>query len=432
MLQCLVTAFQYFSEEVEVQGHLVDSLILTKILDRIMELGGDFKIKEFRMGRKKSEHSYAKLLVKGNTTQHLDQMLRELYRLGAVQTSPIEVKLVSAPADMILPENFYSTTNHPTWIYVDGEWIEVDYPIMDKVIVVDKKDKTALCKSIREIKKGDFVVVGEKGIKVKPPERPRKSLGIFEFMGSKVSSEKPSASLIHQIAENLYVAKSKGEKIIAVVGPAVIHTGASEALAEMIRLGYIHGLLSGNALAVHDIENALYKTSLGVNLEDGSSSIGSHRNHISAINEVYKVGTLEDMVKKKILKKGIIYECICAKIPLILAGSIRDDGPLPNVITDSVVAQKRYREVLKKTDFVLLFASMLHSIAVGNLLPSTVRTICVDINPSVALKLSDRGTSQAVSIVSDIGVFLPLLVDKLKERARDYPNQPQKKMGTLI
>ncbi len=374
------------------------------------------------MGRKKTEYSYAKLLVKGETPHHLDLMLRELYRLGVLQIRPVEAKLVPAPADMVLPDDFYSTTNHPTWVYVEGRWIIVDGPVMDKVIVVDTKDVKAFCKPIREIKQGDFIVVGEQGVKVKHPERPRESLGIFEFMGSRVSSEKPSTSIIHQIAKTMYMAKGKGERIIVVAGPAVIHTGASEALGKMIRLGYVDGLLSGNALAVHDVENFLFHTSLGVNLEDGTSNLGSHRNHIMAINEVYKSGSLEDMVKKGRLRKGIIYECICAKIPFVLAGSIRDDGPLPDVVTDSVEAQRRYREVLHKADIVLLLSSMLHSIAVGNLLSSTVRTICVDINPAVALKLSDRGTSQAFGLVSDIGIFLPLLVNELQSLHNLYKN----------
>ncbi|MGC8962095.1 MAG: TIGR00300 family protein, partial [Candidatus Bathyarchaeia archaeon] len=243
------------------------------------------------------------------------------------------------------------------------------------------------------------------------------SLGVFEFMSSRASPEKPSTSIILRIAEDLYRAKHEGDKIVVVAGPAVIHTGASDALAGMIRLGYVHALLAGNALAVHDVERALFGTSLGVDLKNGTSSLGSHRNHIAAINEVYKAGSLRAMVDKGILKNGILYECIQRGIPYVLAGSIRDDGPLPEVITDTIKAQRAYMEALKGAGIVLMLASMLHSIAVGNLLPSTVKVICVDINPAVALKLLDRGTAQAVGVVSDVGVFLPLLVRELENLA---------------
>ncbi|MEM2123138.1 MAG: TIGR00300 family protein [Candidatus Bathyarchaeia archaeon] len=403
-----------YSEEVEVEGHLIDSMILTRIFDRIMDLGGEFEVKEFIIGRRKTDYSYARLLVKGRDSEHLDRILKELYMLGAVQSSPVEVRVEPAPSDMVLPDDFYSTTSHPTWIYLSGRWIEVENPMMDKVIVVDKGNVRAYCKPIREVNRGDLIVVGEGGVKVKPPERPRESLGVFEFMGSKASPEKPSTSIILRIAEDLYKARRGGDRIVVVAGPAVVHTGASDALATMIRLGYVHTLLAGNALAVHDVERALFGTSLGVNLENGTSSLGSHRNHLAAINEAYKVGSLKAMVDKGILKNGIIYECIRREIPYVLAGSIRDDGPLPEVITDTIEAQQKYMEALKGAGVVLMLASMLHSIAVGNLLPSTVKIICVDINPVVALKLLDRGTAQAVGVVSDIGVFLPLLVRELE------------------
>jgi len=403
------------SDEVEVEGHLIDSMILTRIFDRIMDLGGEFEVKEFIIGRRKTDYSYARLLVKGRDPEHLDRILKELYMLGAVRSRPVEARLEPAPSDMVLPDKFYSTTSHPTWIYLSGRWIEVENSMMDKVIVVDKRIRRAYCKPIREVRRGDLIVVGEEGVKVKPPERPRESLGVFEFMVSKASPEKPSTSMIHRIAGDLYKARRRGERIIVVAGPAVVHTGASDALAGMIRLGYVHALLAGNALAVHDVERALFGTSLGVNLENGTSSLGSHRNHIAAINEVYKAGSLKAMVDKGILKNGIIYECIHRGVPYVLAGSIRDDGPLPEVITDTVEAQLRYMEALKGAGIVLMLASMLHSIAVGNLLPSTVKIICVDINPAVALKLLDRGTAQAVGVISDVGVFLPLLLRELEK-----------------
>ncbi|MGP3667469.1 MAG: ornithine cyclodeaminase [Candidatus Bathyarchaeota archaeon] len=404
-----------FTSEVEVEGHLIDSMILTRIWDKIMELGGDFEVLEFKVGKRKTDYSYARMVVKAQNEDHLNVILEEIYRLGAVPCRIPEVEYLPSPEDKILPDNFYSTTNHPTYVYLKGRWIEVEDIMMDKVIVVEPEKCRAYCKAIGEVKKGDMVVVGEKGIKVKPPERPRESIGIFKFMSSEVSSEKPSKSLVRQIAQDIYNTKKDCGKIVVVAGPAIVHTGAADSLAEMIRMGFVDTLLSGNALAVHDVESALYGTSLGVSLKDGTTLLKGHRNHLAAINEIYKAGSLRKAVEKGILKSGIIYECIVKNIPFVLAGSIRDDGPLPEVITDSMEAQKKYREVLKNVSMVLMFASTLHSIAIGNMLPSTVKIICVDINPSTVIKLLDRGSIQAVGIVSDVGVFLPILVEELRK-----------------
>ncbi len=390
-------------------------MILTKIFDRIMDLGGDFEVIEFRIGKRKKDYSYAKLVVKGRNENHLNLLLEELYRLGAYSPEVNEAKLVPAPADKVLPDGFYSTTSHPTSILINGKWIEVQDQMMDKVIVVDKESNSARCKFINEVKRGDLIVVGEEGIKIKPPERPREGAVLFEFMASKASSEKPSVSIVRQIARDMYEVKVKGGKIAVVAGPAIVHTGAAFSFAKMIRLGYVDALLSGNALAVHDVEYALFGTSLGMNVENGSTSLKGYRNHLAAINEIMKSNSLSEAVKKGVLKKGIMYECIVNEVPFALAGSIRDDGPLPDVITDVVKAQKRYRELLKDVKLVIMLASTLHSIAVGNLLPSTMKVVCVDINPAVTTKLMDRGTAQAAGIVSDVGTFLPLLVDELEK-----------------
>ncbi len=402
-----------YTQEVEIEGHLIDSMILTRILDIIMDHKGDFEILEFRMGKRKTDYSHARLLVKGKTHSHLDYMLRELFREGAVIPEIKEAKLAPAPADKVLPDDFYSTTNHPTSVFIRGRWIDVEGLMMDKQIIVEPDKPRAYCKPIRLVKKGDLVVVGETGVKVKPPERLREGAEIFEFMTSRASSEKPSTSIVKRIAKELDKAKKSGKKIIVVAGPAVVHTGASPHLAEMIRLGYVDALLSGNALAVHDVEYALYGTSLGMNLETGSL-IKGRRNHMAVINEVSRAGSLKALVDKGLLKKGIFYECITAGVPFSLAGSIRDDGPIPDVVTDSVEAQKECARLVRNADVVLMFASMLHSIAVGNMLPSNVKVVCVDINPAVATKLSDRGTAHAVGVVTDVGTFLPLLVGELK------------------
>ncbi len=402
-------------KEIEVEGHLIDSMILTRIWDRIMELGGDFETLEFRVGKHKTDTSYARIVVKGRNPEHLEDILREIYPLGAVAFEVAEAVVAPASADMVLPDNFYSTTNNPTQIYYNGKWIEVEGTMMDKVIVVNTQAKKAMCKPIREVKKGDLIVVGEEGVRVKPPERPRESTGIFRFMSSGSSSEKPAVAIIKQIAQDLYKVKRAGGKVAVVAGPAVVHTGAAGALGSLIREGFVDALLSGNALAVHDVEGDLLKTSLGVSLKEGVAAVGGCRNHIVAINAIYKAGSLKAAVEKGVLKSGIIYECVKKGVPFVLAGSIRDDGPLPDVITDMVVAQQKYKEQLKDVTMVLMLASTLHAIAVGNMLPSTVKLVCLDINPASVTKLLDRGSTQAVGVVSDIGTFLPLLAEEMQK-----------------
>ena len=402
-------------KEIEVEGHLIDSMILTRIWDRIMELGGDFETLEFKVGKHKTDTSYAKIVVKGRSPEHLEDILKEIYLLGAVPFEIAEAAVAPAPADRVFPDNFYSTTNNPTQVYFTGEWIEVEDMMMDKVIALDAEAKRAVCKPIREVKKGDLIIVGEEGVRVKPPERPRESTGIFKFMSSGSSSEKPAAAVIRQIAQDLYNVKKAGGKVAVVAGPAVVHTGAAPALASLIKEGFVDALLSGNALAVHDVEADLLKTSLGVSLEEGVAAVGGCRHHLVAINIINKAGSLKAAVEKGVLKSGIIYECVKKEVPFVLAGSIRDDGPLPDVITDMVVAQQKYKEQLKDVTMVLMLASTLHAIAVGNMLPSTVKLVCLDINPASVTKLLDRGSTQAVGVISDIGTFLPLLAEEIKK-----------------
>ena len=406
-------------KEIKVEGHLIDSMILTRIWDRIIELGGDFETLEFRVGKHKTDPSYARIIVKGQTPEPLEDILKEIYPLGAIAFKVAEAAVALAPADMVFPENFYSTTNNPTHIYFNGEWIEVEGTMMDKVIVVDPQAKRAVCKSIRDVKKGDLIVVGEEGVRVKPPERPRESTGIFSFMSSGSSSEKPAITIIKKIAQDLCNVKKAGGKIAVVAGPAVVHTGAASALASLIRQGFVDVLLSGNALAVHDVEGDLFKTSLGFSLEEGVTAVRGCRNHLVAINAIYKAGSLKAAVEKGVLKSGIIYECLKKEVPFVLAGSIRDDGPLPDVITDMGAAQQKYKEQLKNVTMVLMLASTLHAIAVGNMLPSTIKLVCLDINPASVTKLLDRGSTQAVGVVSDIGTFLPLLAEEIERLTKN-------------
>jgi len=404
------------SSEIEVKGHLIDSMILTKIFDVIMDLGGEFEVLDMQVGKKKKDPSYARLQVQGKDKKHLDSILEQVYRVGATSATGRPVSLKAAAKDMVMPDNFYSTTNNATQIFLDGAWIDVENMMMDKCIVV--KNGRAACIPIRDVRKGDLIVVGETGVKITPPERPREGSNVFEFMGSSSSSERPTQHIAKNVARDIFKTKKSGGKIIVVGGPAIVHTGAADALADLIRLGYIDGLLAGNALAVHDIEYATLGTSLGMHVHDGSLAVKGHRNHMEAINSVFRAGSISNMVKKGILKKGIMYECVKRKVPFVLAGSIRDDGPLPDVITDTAAAQKRYKEVLKGAQMVIMISTMLHSIATGNMLPANVKVVVVDINQPTVTKLMDRGTWQALGIVTDVGAFLPMVVREIKSLKR--------------
>ncbi len=402
-----------YSQVIEVRGHLIDSLILTKIFDEIMDVKGEFEVQEISIGKKKNEQSYARLLVQGKNQKHLDKILDLIYREGATAKSQKVVLLNSASKNMLMPENFYSTTNNNTQIFYKNRWINVDNMMMDKCIVV--KGNKATCVPIREVKKGDKIVVGENGVKVTPPERPREGMNVFEFMGSSSSSERPTQHIARRVAEDIYKTKKSGGKIVLVGGPAIVHTGAADSIASLVKHGFIDAVLAGNALAVHDIEYATLGTSLGMNVRDGTLAVRGHRNHMDAINAVFKAGSISGMVKTGKLKKGIMYECVKRKIPLVLAGSIRDDGPLPEVITDIITAQRKYKEVLKNAKLVIMISTMLHSIATGNMLPADVKVIVIDINQPTVTKLMDRGTWQALGIVTDVGAFLPLVTNEMKK-----------------
>ena len=402
-----------YSQVIEVRGHLIDSLILTKIFDEIMDVKGEFEVQEISIGKKKNDQSYARLLVQGKNQKHLDKILELVYREGATAKSQKVVLLKSASKNMLMPENFYSTTNNNTQIFYKNRWLNVDNMMMDKCIVV--KGNKAICVPIREIKKGDKIVVGEKGVKVTPPERPREGMNVFEFMGSSSSSERPTQHIARRVAEDIYKTKKSGGKIVLVGGPAIVHTGAADSIASLVKHGFIDVILAGNALAVHDIEYATLGTSLGMNVRDGTLAVRGHRNHMDAINAVFKAGSISGMVKTGKLKKGIMYECVKRKIPFVLAGSIRDDGPLPEVITDVIVAQRKYKEVLKNAKLVIMISTMLHSIATGNMLPADVKVIVIDISQPTVTKLMDRGTWQALGIVTDVGAFLPLVTNEMKK-----------------
>jgi lysine-ketoglutarate reductase/saccharopine dehydrogenase-like protein (TIGR00300 family) len=400
-----------FQQEIELKGHLIDSQIMSKVWDKILELGGDFEDLEFRIGRLKEDESFARMLVKSDSKKQLDHILEEINVFGVV-VSKKTAKLKEAEKSGVAPEGFYSTTNHETYVKLDGGWTKVRDLRMDCVIVI--KGKKAICKKIRDIKKGDCVICGSEGVRVVPPEKPR-DRGVFEFMSAVVSSEKNINLQTKKIAEEIKRAKEKGGRIVFVAGPAVVHTGAGPSLAGLIKNGWVDVLLAGNALAAHDIENALFGTSLGVDVSTGKTAKEGNKNHLMAINAVRETGSIKVAVEKGVIKKGIMYECIKNRIPFVLAGSLRDDGPLPEVVVDMNRAQEEYSKALRGADIIVMLASMLHSIAVGNMITSSVRTVCVDINPAVVTKLADRGSAHTVGLVTDVGLFLRTLARELEK-----------------
>ena len=404
-----------YKREIELSGHIIDSLTLPKTMDIIMDNGGDFDILEFDIGKRKSDTSKAKIMVSAESPDILNSILDELNFIGVSISEIEEVNLVPSPKDQVAPEGFYSTSHHVTHIYYKGEWILVEEIEMDCLIVIDEENKTARCKPIADIKKGDLIFVGREGVKITPPQRSRGKQGVFEFMNSEVSSEKPMMSIINDVATEIKNVKANGGKIALVGGPAIVHTGSAGIVAQLIKEGFIDVIFAGNALATHDIECDQFGTSLGVNVKTGEVVAHGHTHHMRAINRINRSGSIKAAVEDGTLKSGIMYECVKNDVPFVLAGSIRDDGPLPDVITDVIESQKLMRKYAQEVDMVIMISTMLHSIATGNLLPSRVKSICVDINPSTVTKLSDRGSAQVVGIVTDVGAFLPVLYNALHE-----------------
>ncbi len=395
-----------FSQQIELRGHIIDSLILPKVLDEILTNGGSFTIHEFRIGRQRTDPSYARINVAGATPEAVDDIVRRLRQHGAEVVQEAEVRLAEAPADGVFPPDFYVTTNQQTFVHLDGKWIEVKPATMDSGIAVDREAKRATTVKFAAVRKGMWLAVGHQGIRVVPVQRSTERPSVFEFMASSVSSEKPKSAVIREVAEEIRRARQTGGKILVVAGPAVIHTGAGEHFERLIEQGYVNLLFAGNALAAHDIEHALYGTSLGVYLERGALADEGHENHMRAINTIRAAGGIVRAVASGVLQKGVMYQCVRRQVDFVLAGSIRDDGPLPEVITDVVEAQRAMRERLEGIAIALMMGTTLHSVAVGNLLPASVKTICVDINPSVVTKLTDRGTFQAIGLVTDLEPFL--------------------------
>ena len=397
------------TEELEVAGHIIDSLVLARVLDAVVAAGADYTLLEVVIGRTNEDTSRARLAVTAADEATMAALLEELQQHGANRMIDQDATLVACEQDGVLPVGFHSTTNLPTQVRVEGCWREVVAPEMDCALVVTGTE-VRTC-PMHRVSEGDLVVVGTAGVRVEAPARPRDAG--FEFMSSDVSSEKPKALLVAQVAARMQASRARGARTLAVLGPAVIHTGAGPDVATLVREGWIDVLFAGNGFATHDMEANVLGTSLGVSVDAGTTSEGGHSNHLRVINEVRRWGSIAQAVEAGYVRGGVMYECVRHRVPFVLAGSVRDDGPLPDVRTDVVVAVDELRRLVAGVGVALMLASTLHAIATGNILPAGVETYCVDINQAVVTKLADRGSHQALGIVTDVGLFVRDLTDRL-------------------
>ncbi|MBN2580103.1 MAG: TIGR00300 family protein [Pirellulales bacterium] len=397
-------------EDVEIRGHIIESLILPKVLDCIVNNGGAFRIKQVAVGQAQKDPSYALIEVQARDQDTLDLILAQVADHGAVATKAQDCSLAAADIEGAFPEGFYSTTNQRTEVRLAGQWTPVADQEMDCGVRVEAG--AARCVPMTDVRLGDAIVVGHTGVRVFPEERPRESQG-FAFMESNVSTEKPKGVATREVARALLQNRAAGGKTLLVGGPAIVHTGSGQFVQQLIRRRYIDLLFAGNALATHDIEQALFGTSLGVYLEQGGLAETGHEHHLRAINRIRRAGGIRQAVDSGLLRSGIMFECVRQGVDFLLAGSIRDDGPLPEVVTDVLDAQRQMREKVRGVTFCLMIATTLHSVAVGNLLPAWVKVVCVDINPSTIIKLSDRGSFQTAGLVTDVEPFLRVLIEEL-------------------
>ncbi|WP_395659714.1 TIGR00300 family protein [Nocardioides sp.] len=403
-------------ETVEITGHLMDHNILSRVLDDIREYEGDYTIDRFDVGRETDDPSHAVITVISEDDEALQRLLMRLQTRGVNQVDPGEASTAPADRDGVFPDGFYSSTNLDTRVRVDGRWLHVGNPEMDCGLILERDADGAPARvytlPMSDVRAGMLVIIGASGVKVKVPE-PDRTAGAFGFMESEVSSEKPQAVLVRQVADGMREAKAEGKKVLWVGGPGVVHTGAAPAMIAMVHAGYVDVLFAGNALATHDIESALYGTSLGIDLAMGRGVEHGHEHHIRALNTIRKEGSIKAAVDSGLLTSGIMHAMVTHEKKFVLVGSVRDDGPLPDVYTDVIEGQRAMRAELEGVGFCLMVATMLHSVATGNILPASVPLVCVDINPATVTKLADRGSSQARGIVTDVGLFLEQLAVEL-------------------
>ncbi|MEB3233077.1 MAG: TIGR00300 family protein [Leptolyngbyaceae bacterium] len=410
---------------VHLEGHLLDSGLINKVLDTIVSTGGSFQVLNFNLGRQRQDQSVAEVKVSAPDGAVLEEIMGQLVDLGAVSLPEAVTDATLEPVVQsgVAPDDFYVTTIYPTEVLVQGQWIRVQNQRMDGAIAITQADTApvATCKLLRDLQLGESVVTGSEGIRtIRKPSSLKKSTEEFSFMGAGVSSERRVELIVEQIAWDMRRIRDQGGKVVVTAGPVVIHTGGSEHLTKLIRDNYVHVLLGGNAIAVHDIEQAMMGTSLGMDMKRGVSVHGGHRHHLKAINAIRRCGSIAKAVEQGVLTSGVFYECIKNNVPFSLAGSIRDDGPLPDTKMDLIEAQQDYARLIEGADLIIMLSTMLHSIGVGNMTPAGVKLVCVDINPAVVTKLSDRGSVESTGVVTDVGLFLSLLVQQLSRLTTKY------------
>ena len=412
------------TETVDISGHLMHSGILSRVIEDVREYGGDWVVDRFDLGHENSDVSYARITVGAADEDTLQRTLMRLQTKGVNLAHPGEAVLEPAEADGVFPDSFYSTTNLPTRVRVDGRWITVDNPEMDCGLVVLDRAGTPRVQTIpmSDVKAGMQMVCTAAGVRVTAPVH-EVSEDAFGFMESAVSSEKPQTVLVRQVADGMRSAKEAGQRVLWVGGPGVVHTGAAPAMVALVEAGFVDVLFAGNALATHDIESALYGTSLGVDLSHGRGVEHGHEHHIRAINTIRKAGSIAAAVEQGVLTGGVMHALVRHGKEFVLVGSVRDDGPLPDVYTDVIEGQRAMRAGLADVGYCLMVATMLHSVATGNILPASVPLVCVDINPATVTKLADRGSSQARGIVTDVGLFLEQLAQELVPDYRSVRGQ---------
>ena len=413
------------SRVIQLEGHLLDSGLVNRVLDTIVSGGGSFQVLKFNLGAQRLDTSAAEVKVSAPDGVVMADIMGQLIDLGAVSGEvSSDAKLAAVTQAGVAEDDFYATTIYPTEISVAGQWIEVQAQRMDGAIAVTHTPTgtVARCKLLRDLQVGESVVIGSEGIRTKRNTTTLKKAATeeFSFMGAGVSSERRVELVVEQIAWELRQIRDRGGKVAVVAGPVVIHTGGSKHLNQLIREGYVHALLGGNAIAVHDIEQSLMGTSLGVDMQRGVSVHGGHRHHLKAINTIRRCGSIANAVEQGVLRSGVMYECVKHNVPFSLAGSIRDDGPLPDTQMNLVEAQAEYARLIEGADLILMLSSMLHSIGVGNMTPAGVKMVCIDINPAVVTKLSDRGSIESIGVVTDVGLFLSLLVQQLNKLTGTY------------
>jgi len=414
------------SRTVRLEGHLLDSGLINRALDLVVESGGSFQVLNFQLGEQRQSTSTAEVKVSAPDHEVMEGILAQLIDLGAVDLPQDErdAKLEPVTQAGVSPDDFYVSTIYPTEVRINGEWIKVQNQRMDGAIAITHTPDGVLarCKLLRDLEVGEQVVVDVQGIRTirKPESREQRNTQEFSFMSAGVSSERRVELVVEQVAWELRKIRDQGGKVVVTSGPVVIHTGGGEHLARLIRQGYVQALLGGNAIAVHDIEQNMMGTSLGVDMQRGVAVRGGHRHHLKVINTIRRYGSIAKAVEQGVVKSGVLYECVRNCVPFSLAGSIRDDGPLPDTQMDLIKAQQEYAQLLEGADMILMLSSMLHSIGVGNMTPAGVKMVCVDINPAVVTKLSDRGSVESVGVVTDVGLFLSLLVQQLDKLTSPY------------